>query len=138
MGTDFQKANIFLFRSPPLAYKHTGMNVRLFNQSFITPDAYKITYPKKGSLLNEVRNAANSNVLLGLTINNLKNHLCPEYRERLDRAKEEGLSAERTLDEWYADSRFTGWTFLPETELPPRRKSYRQASSVSEFWKIPC
>lgn len=109
------------------------MNVRLFNESLITP-AYKVSYPKKGSLLNEVRNAVNSNVLLGATIKSINNHLCPEYRQRLDAAKDEGLS-KKTLDDLYADSNLTGWTFPPETELPPptKPKPYRQASFVSEF-----
>jgi predicted lipase len=45
------------------AYKHTGVNVKLYNKSLIHPNQTRISYPKKDSALNEVHNALHSNIL---------------------------------------------------------------------------
>jgi hypothetical protein len=50
----------------------------------------KISYPKVGgSGFDEFGRAISNNIFLGLTYKVLPNHLCPEYRERLDGAKED-------------------------------------------------
>jgi hypothetical protein len=96
-------------------YKHTGMNIRLYNDEdqFLMPKC-RLFYPKKGSLLNEVRNAVLSNVVTGLSVGVLSKHLCPEYSKRLDDAEEELQKI--TLEGLYSDPDITGWSYSePET-----------------------
>jgi dsDNA-binding SOS-regulon protein len=98
-------------------YKHTGMNIRLYNDEdqFLMPKC-RLFYPKKGSLLNEVRNAVLSNVVTGLSVGVLSKHLCPEYSKRLDDAEEELQKI--TLEGLYSDPDITGWSYR-DFELSP-------------------
>lgn len=81
-----------------IAFKQTGMNVRLYNKTFWRPFNYRIFYPKiGGSVIDTVVRVANNNVLSGITLTTPLNHLVPEYHERMEDAKEElqkiGLNA---------------------------------------------
>ena len=99
----------FMTLTSPLlmTYKHVGMNVRLYEKSLFSPD-YRIFYPKKGSVVTEVRNAIHSNLLGGINILSLPYHLCPEYTERLDNLKDK--LDKITLDELYSNKNITGWS----------------------------
>ena len=101
--------------SPPLMfYKHVGMNLRLYKSgSFLAPE-YRIFYSKEGSLVNEVRNAAHSNVLTGISLFSIQNHLCPEYTGRLDGASEKLNTV--SLDDLYSNKDITGWTYEESPE----------------------
>jgi predicted lipase len=75
---------------PPKLYKHVGMNVRLYNPTPWRRYTNKICYPKVGgSILDELGRALSNNIFLGLTYKVLDNHLCPEYRHRLEGARED-------------------------------------------------
>ena len=70
---------------------HVGMNLRLYNTTPWRRFTYKMSYPKVGrSMFDELGRAISNNIFLGLTYKVLDNHLCPEYRHRLDNAAEEG------------------------------------------------
>jgi hypothetical protein len=64
------------------------MHVRLYNRTPWRRFTYKIDYPKVGgSMFDELGRAISNNIFLGLTYKILPNHLCPEYRHRLDNAE---------------------------------------------------
>jgi len=111
----------FMTLTSPLlmTYKHVGMNVRLYEKSLFSPD-YRIFYPKKGSVVTEVRNAIHSNLLGGINILSIPYHLCPEYTERLDSAKDQ--LEKITLDELYSNTNITGWS----VEETPEETSEKQ------------
>jgi predicted lipase len=92
---------------PPKPYKHVGMNVRLYNKTPWRRFTNKISYPKVGgSMFDELGRALSNNIFLGLTYKVLKNHLCPEYRHRLDGARED---LERlNLEALYHDKYYVG------------------------------
>lgn len=91
-------------------YKHVGVNLKLFKKSLLHPYHYHISYPKKGSLVNELRNTMQSSLLNGINLK-IWNHLLPAYDARLQSAEEEdvGKLSELSLWELYKDSRLTGW-----------------------------
>jgi hypothetical protein len=94
-----------------MTYKHVGMNLRLYKSGFFdvfTPE-YRIFYPKEHSVMNEVRNAFHTNLLLGISIFSIPYHLCPEYTARLQSASEKLKNV--TLDELYSNKKITGWTY---------------------------
>jgi hypothetical protein len=94
----------------PMLYKHVGMNVRLYNKKPWHPFTNKISYPKVGgNLFDELGRAINNNILLGLTFQVIENHLCPEYRERLDNAKED--LKKLNLESLYHDKHYVGSLF---------------------------
>lgn len=92
---------------PPKLYKHVGMNVRLYNKTFWRHFTNKISYPKVGgSMFDELGRAISNNIFLGLTYKVLPNHLCPEYRHRLNGARED---LERLhLEALYRDPYYVG------------------------------
>ncbi len=96
---------------PVMLYKHVGMNIRMYEKSFLTPilhPLYRLFYPKQGDGLGEMRTALHSNVITNLTPTVISKHLCPEYRQRLNDCREE--LEKLSLDQLYADSSITGWT----------------------------
>lgn len=92
-------------------YKHTGINVKLFNKTLVHPYHYKLSYPMKDSWPNELRNAMRANIFNGFNVNIL-NHLLDEYNERLNNGKEEIQMI--NIFSLYAKPTFTGW----ESKLP--------------------
>lgn len=92
----------------PIPYKHTGVNIKMFNKGLLHPYHHHLSYPKVDSLVNSMRNAIHSNIFNGLNVNML-NHLCDEYSKRLDGGKEdlEKLDFYRL----YNDTNFTGWEY---------------------------
>uniref|UniRef100_A0A7S2EAD6 Fungal lipase-type domain-containing protein n=1 Tax=Ditylum brightwellii TaxID=49249 RepID=A0A7S2EAD6_9STRA len=105
-----------LFSPPGMAYKHVGLNVRLYPRSSLSPifKSFRFFYPKPGDWVNSISNAIHNNLLLGITFKALPNHLCPEYRARLDDA-EVGLS-KKFLEVLYEDEDIVGR--LPELTSP--------------------
>ena len=97
------------FPIPNEFYKHTGMNIRLYNEDQFLMPKCRLFYPKKDSLPNEVRNAVLSNFVAGLSVGVLSKHLCPEYSKRLDDAEEELQKI--TLEGLYSDPDITGWSY---------------------------
>ncbi len=94
---------------PNETFKHTGMNVRLYDEDqFLKPKA-RLFYPKRDSLFNEVRNAVTSNLPTALSVGVVAKHLCPEYGVRLDDAAEQLKLM--TLDGLYADPHITGFSY---------------------------
>jgi predicted lipase len=92
---------------PPKLYKHVGMSVRLYNQTPWRRFTHKISYPKVGgSILDELGRALSNNIFLGLTYKVLPNHLCPEYRHRLDGARED--LEQLYLEALYHDTYYVG------------------------------
>jgi hypothetical protein len=92
---------------PPKLYKHVGMNVRLYNKTPWRQFTNKISYPKVGgSILDELGRAISNNIFLGLTFQVLPNHLCPEYRHRLEAAKED--LEQIYLEALYNDTYYVG------------------------------
>jgi predicted lipase len=94
-------------------YKHTGINVKLFNKSLLHRHTNHLSYPKKGSLINEVRNSLHSNIFIGINAQ-IWNHLGPEYHKRLTNAKED--LEKMNLWELYGDSKRTGWKYYKPLE----------------------
>jgi predicted lipase len=91
----------------PKPYKHVGVNVRLYNKTPWRNFTHKISYPKVGgSVFDELGRAISNNVLLGLTYKVLENHLCPQYRHRLDGAKED--LKRLNLEALYSDKYYVG------------------------------
>eukprot|EP00957_Ditylum_brightwellii_P135022 10294785-Ditylum_brightwellii.AAC.1 len=71
------------FFSPPgMAYKHVGLNVRLYLRSTLSPmiPSFRFFYPKPYDWINSTSNALHSNVLLAASFKFGLYHLCPEYR----------------------------------------------------------
>lgn len=98
------------FAAPPLEmYKHTGMNVRMFNPDQILMPKCRLFYPKEGSWPNEVRNALLNNFPMGLSVGVISKHLCPEYSSRLEGSKEELKKV--TVESLYERSDLTGWSY---------------------------
>jgi hypothetical protein len=98
------------FPTPSMTlYKQTGLNFRLYNKTFCREYTFKCSYPKPEDPVNELANAVSQNILLGLTLDILPNHLCPEYRKRLDNSKAslQGLN----LEQMYHNSYYTGKLF---------------------------
>jgi hypothetical protein len=62
-----------------------------------------------GNLFDELGRAINNNILVGLTFQVLENHVCPEYRERLDNAKED--LQKLNLESLYHDKHYVGSLF---------------------------
>jgi predicted lipase len=94
---------------PPKLYKHVGMNVRLYNTTPWRRFHYKISYPKVGgSVFDELGRAISNNMFLGLTYKVLDNHLCPEYRKRLDNAAVDGDLKQFYLEALYHDPYYVG------------------------------
>jgi len=89
-------------------YKHTGMNIKLFNKSLLHPYHYHLSYPKEDSLPVALRNTLNSNIFNGINVNIL-NHLLPECSKRLESAKED--LEKLSLNQLYGDSELTGWEY---------------------------
>lgn len=102
------------------AYKHTGMNIRLYNEDNIFMPKCRLFYPKKGDTVNEVRNAVLNNVAMGLSVGVISKHLCPEYVKRLQDAEED--LGKITLEGLYSDPQITGWSYADsEPETNPRK-----------------
>lgn len=103
-----------LTSTPPIAYKHVGVNLRLYKTFLSIQKKFRISYPTEDSLVNEVKNAAHNNILTAVSPLVINKHLCPEYTDRLDNCMEELKSI--TLDELYANEKLTGWKFdeVPE------------------------
>lgn len=91
---------------PPMLYKHTGLNVRLYNPTWWRNINYEVSFPKNDDILDEVVRAAKNNIFLGIEANTLFNHLCPEYRSRLDGSAE--LLKKLHLETMYRDPTYTG------------------------------
>jgi len=91
----------------PTPFKHVGMHVRLYEKTLWRWYTSKISYPKvDGNLLDEFGRAISNNLFLGLTYKLLPNHMCPEYRSRLDAAKED--LQETNLESLYRDKFYVG------------------------------
>jgi len=95
-------------------YKHTGINVKLFNKTFVHPYHYKLSYPMKNSLPNELRNAMRANIFNGFNVNIL-NHLLDEYNERLNNGKEDVEKI--NIFSLYATPTFTGWESVSSVKM---------------------
>jgi hypothetical protein len=92
-----------------ILYKHTGLNIRLFNKTWWRNFTFKISYPKPGDLINELANAFSQSFLLGLSLTTPTNHLSPEYRKRLDNSK---IALEKlNLEGAYHNPYYTGSLF---------------------------
>eukprot|EP00986_Skeletonema_menzelii_P011853 scaffold6236_cov124-Skeletonema_menzelii.AAC.3 len=94
--------------APVEMYKHTGMNIRMYNADELLFPKCRLFYPKMGSLPNEVRNAVVNNVPMGLSVGVISKHLCPEYSSRLESSSEELKKI--SVEGLYADSEITGWS----------------------------
>lgn len=92
----------------PRPYKHTGMHIKLYNKSLIHRYNYLLSYPKKDSIVNEVRSSLNTNLLNGFNLA-IFNHFCTEYSERMENAKEDLM--EMNLTYLYSDPDRTGWEY---------------------------
>jgi len=90
----------------PMAYKHTGLNVSLYNPVWWRSKNYDISFPKPDDLVDEVGRAIKHNVFLGLEPLTLFNHLCPEYRSRLENAADQ--LKKFNLETLYRDPVYTG------------------------------
>lgn len=90
-------------------YKQTGLNFRLYNKTCCREFTFKCSYPKPEDPANELANAVSQNILLGLTLDSLPNHLCPEYKRRLEKSKAslQGLN----LEQMYRNPYYTGKLF---------------------------
>lgn len=90
----------------PMAYKHVGLNVTLYNPVWWRNKNHDISFPKPDDLWDEVGRAIKHNVFLGLEPLTLFNHLCPEYRSRLDRAANQ--LRKLNLEALYRNPNYTG------------------------------
>jgi hypothetical protein len=87
-------------------YKHVGLNICLYNPVWWRNINYEITFPKPYDLMDEVGRAIKNNILLGLEPFTLFNHLCPEYRSRLDNSAEKLKKYD--IETLYHDPYYTG------------------------------
>mmetsp|Transcript_4630 Transcript_4630/g.6756 ORF Transcript_4630/g.6756 Transcript_4630/m.6756 type:complete len:516 (+) Transcript_4630:139-1686(+) len=94
--------------APVEMYKHTGMNIRMYNASQLLFPKCRLFYPKMGSLSNEVRNAILNNVPMGLSVGVISKHLCPEYCSRLESSSEELKKI--SVEGLYEDADITGFS----------------------------
>eukprot|EP00590_Aulacoseira_subarctica_P004898 CAMPEP_0172428794 /NCGR_PEP_ID=MMETSP1064-20121228/47773_1 /TAXON_ID=202472 /ORGANISM="Aulacoseira subarctica , Strain CCAP 1002/5" /LENGTH=500 /DNA_ID=CAMNT_0013173771 /DNA_START=76 /DNA_END=1578 /DNA_ORIENTATION=+ len=90
-------------------FKQTGLNVRLYNKTFWRDFTLKPSYPKPDDPINELQDAISQNILLGLSFKVLPNHLCPEYKKRLDVSK--NVLSHLNLENLYHNPYFTGSLF---------------------------
>ena len=88
-------------------FKHTGVNIHIFNSKQMFMPKVRVFYPKQGSWPNEVRNAALSNLGLGLSVGVISKHLCSEYHDRMKGAKDDLKSI--TVEGLYSNTQLTGW-----------------------------
>jgi len=95
--------------APLEMYKHTGMNIRMYNADQLFFPKCRLFYPKMGSLTNEVRNAVLNNFPMGLSVGVISKHLCPEYSSRLERASEELKKI--SVEGLYESTHITGWSY---------------------------
>lgn len=104
------------FELMPVPYKHTGLNIKMFNKSLLHPYHHHLSYPKEDSLLISLRNTLHTNLLNGINVNML-NHLCDEYSKRLDGGKEDL----KKLDFYklYSDTNLTGWEYDAVVKTAP-------------------
>ena len=93
-------------------FKHTGMNIRLYEGRDLLAPSYRRFYPKMGSITNGLRNAMHANIPLGLSVSPISNHLCPEYTKRLTNEKTKEELSKLSLDELYGDKSITGWDYI--------------------------
>lgn len=93
-------------------YKHVGVNIRLYKEGDFLAPSYRRFYPKMGSVVDNVRNSFHNNILLGLSVTPIQNHLCPEYDKRLQNKKTIKELSNLHLDDIYANKDITGWDFL--------------------------
>jgi len=106
----FVAPDVWNISTPPLEmFKHTGMNVRLYNPHHLLRPKCRLFYPKMGSWVNETRNAVLNNFPMGLSIGVVSKHLCPEYSDRLDGAEEELKKI--TVESLYERPELTGWDY---------------------------
>lgn len=90
----------------PMAYKHVGLNVTLYNPVWWRNKKHDISFPKPDDLLDEVGRAIKHNIFLGLEPLTLFNHLCPEYRSRLNGAADQ--LKRLNLEALYRNPNYTG------------------------------
>lgn len=106
----FVAPDVLNLSTPPLEnFKHTGMNIRLYDPKHLLRPKCRLFYPKMGSWANETRNAVLNNLPMGLSIGVISKHLCPEYSSRLDGAKDE--LNEVTVESLYEMPSITGWSY---------------------------
>lgn len=91
---------------PPMLYKHTGLNVRLYNPTWWRNIYYEISFPKPNDIVDEVVRAAKNDIFLGIEANTLFNHLCPEYRSRIDGSAK--MLKKLDFETMYRDPSYTG------------------------------
>ncbi|MFN9960134.1 MAG: hypothetical protein ACK55I_44195, partial [bacterium] len=89
-----------------MAYKHVGLNVTLYNPVWWRNKKHDISFPKPDDLLDEVGRAIKHNIFLGLEPLTLFNHLCPEYRSRLNGAADQ--LKRLNLEALYRNPNYTG------------------------------
>ena len=94
--------------APLEMYKHTGMNIRMYNADQLFMPKCRLFYPKMGCLVNEVRNATLNNFPMGLSVGVISKHLCPEYSSRLERCEDELKKI--SVEALYEDANITGWS----------------------------
>eukprot|EP00531_Pseudo-nitzschia_arenysensis_P001308 CAMPEP_0116132440 /NCGR_PEP_ID=MMETSP0329-20121206/9547_1 /TAXON_ID=697910 /ORGANISM="Pseudo-nitzschia arenysensis, Strain B593" /LENGTH=553 /DNA_ID=CAMNT_0003626951 /DNA_START=108 /DNA_END=1769 /DNA_ORIENTATION=- len=104
----------FSFDLPPKQFKHVGMNIRLYEGGDLAAPKYRRFYPKKDAFVNNVRNTLSQSLTMGLSVGIIEKHLCPEYCQRLESAKED--LEKLTLDQLYSNKEITGWSFVGEEE----------------------
>jgi hypothetical protein len=90
----------------PMAYKHVGLNVTLYSPVWWRNKNHDISFPKPDDLMDEVGRALKHNIFLGLEPLTLFNHLCPEYRSRLNGAADQ--LKKLNLEALYRDPNYTG------------------------------
>jgi hypothetical protein len=104
-------------------YKQTGMNIRLYNKTLLTP-SYRVFYPKKNDFINGVKDATNNFIFQGFSLTFILKHLCPLYESRLSAAEMDLKKI--SLDDLYANKDITGWTMeakkVKGTETPPEKQ----------------
>ena len=104
------------FELKPVPYKHTGLNIKMFNKSLLHPYHHHLSYPKEDSLFISLRNTLHTNLFNGINVNML-NHLCDEYSKRLDGGKEELEKLD--FYKLYSDTNLTGWKYDALMKAPP-------------------
>jgi len=98
------------------AYKHVGMNIRLYDKeaglaSLVKPHI-RLFYPKMGSVQDAIRNKLHGNIALnGLSIGIIGKHLCPEYQKRLANDETKTLLEKISLEDLYSNRDITGWSY---------------------------
>jgi len=104
----------------PVPFKHVGLNIKLFNKSLVHQYHYHMSYPKKDSQIDAIRNSIHSSIFNGFNLN-IFFHLCDEYRKRFDAAKDDLKSLD--FDALYGDSNITGWEY---DATPPEEEGKKE------------